>query len=108
MSVMQDAASELLEVFDLQSVAEGVFAHPPERETRTRVFGGHIMAQALAAACFSVDERACHSLHAYFLRAGKPGRPIDYEVMAIRDGQSFATRKVIAVQRDEPVLELIA
>jgi acyl-CoA thioesterase-2 len=104
---MQDVA-ELIELLDLQSVGPGQFAGPPERDSRTRVFGGHVLAQALAAACFTVDGRACHSLHAYFLRPGKPGRPIDYEVQAMRDGQAFATRKVMAVQRDEPTLELIA
>lgn len=104
---MQDAA-ELLELLDLQTVGPGQFAGPPERDSRMRVFGGHVVAQALAAACFTVDGRACHSLHAYFLRPGKPGRPIEYEVQAMRDGQAFATRKVVAVQRDEPTLELIA
>jgi acyl-CoA thioesterase-2 len=105
---MQEMAAELLELLDLRSVAQGVFAGAPERDSRSRMFGGHVVSQALAAACFSVEGRACHSLHAYFLRAGKPGRPTEYEVQAMRDGQSFATRKVIAVQRDEPTLELIA
>jgi acyl-CoA thioesterase-2 len=104
---MQDVA-ELIELLDLQSVAPGQFTGPPERDSRTRVFGGHVLAQALAAACFTVDGRGCHSLHAYFLRPGKPGRPIEYEVQAMRDGQAFAMRKVVAVQRDEPTLELIA
>jgi acyl-CoA thioesterase-2 len=105
---MQDVAAELLELLDLQSVGPGQFAGPPEQDSRTRVFGGHVLAQALAAASFTVDGRACHSLHGYFLRPGKPGRPIEYEVQAMRDGHSFATRKVVAVQRDEPTLELIA
>jgi acyl-CoA thioesterase-2 len=104
---MQDVA-ELLELLDLQTVGPGQFAGPPERDSRTRVFGGHVLGQALAAACFTVDGRVCHSLHAYFLRPGKPGRPIEYEVQAMRDGQAFAMRKVVAVQRDEPTLELIA
>src|SRR5262245_60297630 len=101
---MQEVA-ELVELLDLHTVGPGQFAGPPERDARTRVFGGHVLAQALAAACFTVDGRACHSLHGYFLRPGKPGRPIDYEVQAMRDGHSFATRKVVAVQRDEPTLE---
>jgi acyl-CoA thioesterase-2 len=103
-----DQPSELLELLDLQSAAQGVFVGPPSRDPRSRVFGGHVLAQALAAACFSVEGSPCHSLHAYFLRPGKPGRPIEYEVLAMRDGQSFATRKVVAVQRDEVNLELIA
>jgi acyl-CoA thioesterase II len=103
------ATGELLELLDLKSVAQGVFSGPPSADTRNRVFGGQVLAQALAAASFTAPEGwPCHSLHAYFVRPGKPGRPIDYEVMAMRDGQNFATRKVVAVQRDEVNLELIA
>lgn len=105
---MERPEAELLELLDLQTVGQGIFAGAPERDSRVRVFGGHVLAQALAAACFSVDGWPCHSLHAYFLRAGKPGRPIEYEVQAMRDGQNFALRKVVAVQRDEVNLELIA
>ncbi len=104
---MDAPASELLELLDLQSVAQGVFVGPPAQDMRARVFGGHVLAQALAAACFSVEGLPCHSLHAYFLRPGKPGRPIEYEVLAMRDGQSFTTRKVVALQRDEVILELV-
>ena len=100
--------AELLELLDLQSADKGIFIGPPARDPRSRVFGGHVLAQALAAACFTVDGRPCHSFHAYFVRPGKPGRPIEYEVAAMRDGQSFAMRKVVAVQRDEINLELIA
>jgi acyl-CoA thioesterase-2 len=100
--------TELLELLDLQSADKGVFVGAPSRDPRSRVFGGHVLAQALAAACFTVDGRPCHSFHAYFVRPGKPGRPTEYEVAAMRDGQSFAMRKVVAVQRDEINLELIA
>jgi len=105
---MTSEPNAMLELLELQRAAQGVFTGPPAPESRTRVFGGQVLAQALAAACFSVDGVPCHSLHAYFLRPGKPARPIDYEVQAMRDGQSFAARKVIAVQRDEVVLELVA
>jgi len=104
-----DAGTEsLLDLLDLQDAGGGLFIGPPSRESRFRVFGGQLIAQALAAASFTVDGRPCHSLHAYFIRPGKPGRPIEYEVSAMRDGRTFATRKVIALQRDEPTLELIA
>jgi acyl-CoA thioesterase-2 len=105
---MEDAPSELLQLLDLRSAAQGVFVGPPAADAGARVFGGQLLAQALAAACFSVDGTPCHSLHAYFVRPGKPGRPIEYEVLAMRDGQSFVTRKVVAVQRDEVALELLA
>jgi acyl-CoA thioesterase II len=105
----EDAVQELLELLDLQGRGEGVFVGPPARHAAQRVFGGQLLAQALAAASFTApDDWPCHSLHAYFVRPGKPGRPIDYEVMAMRDGQRFSTRKVVAVQRDEVALELLA
>ena len=105
---MDGSVDELLELLNLQTVGQGVFTGPPARESMPRVFGGQVLAQALAAAAFTVDGPVCHSLHAYFVRPGKPGRPIDYEVAAMRDGQSFSLRKVVAVQRDEVNLELIA
>jgi acyl-CoA thioesterase-2 len=72
------------------------------------VFGGQVLAQGLAAACFTVPPDApCHSLHAYFARPGIPGRPIEYEVSAMRDGQSFVLRNVAAVQRDELTCQLL-
>jgi len=105
---MDPSTEELLTLLDLRSGGQGVFTGPPSRDERVRVFGGQVVAQALAAACFTLDGPVCHSLHAYFLRPGKPGRPTDYEVSAMRDGQSFAQRKVVAVQRDEVTLELTA
>lgn len=105
---MDDAAAELLQLLDLRSVGQGTFLGAPAPESHARVFGGHVVAQALAAACFTVEGWPCHSLHAYFLRPGKPGRPIEYEVAAMRDGQRLSTRKVVAVQRDEVILELVA
>jgi acyl-CoA thioesterase-2 len=105
---MDAATSELLELLDLRSEGQGVYVGAPSRDSRMRVFGGQVLAQALAAASFTAPEWPCHSLHAYFVRPGKPGRPIEYEVAAMRDGQNFAARKVMAVQRDEVNLELIA
>jgi acyl-CoA thioesterase II len=105
---MDDATAELLDLLNLQSAGQGVYLGAPSKDGRMRVFGGQVLAQALAAASFTAPEWPCHSLHAYFLRPGKPGRPIEYEVAAMRDGQSFATRKVVAVQRDEVNLELVA
>jgi acyl-CoA thioesterase-2 len=105
---MESALPSLLEVLDLDRVDQGVYVGRPSEDGRNRVFGGHTIAQALAAACFSVEDMPCHSMHAYFVRPGLPGRPTQYEVSAIRDGNSFATRQVVAVQRDEVVLTLSA
>ncbi|MDH5671813.1 MAG: thioesterase family protein [Myxococcales bacterium] len=105
---MDPQNAELLDLLDLQSADEGVFLGPPSQDGWIRVFGGQVLAQALAAASFTVEDWACHSLHAYFLRPGKPGRPIEYEVSSMRDGSTMATRNVVAVQRDEVNLQMVA
>jgi acyl-CoA thioesterase II len=106
---MEESVAELLELLDLQSQGQGVFLGAPSRDPFPRVYGGQLLGQSLAAASFTAPpDWPCHSLHAYFVRPGKPGRPIEYEVSAMRDGQRFATRKVIAMQRGEVVFELIA
>lgn len=105
---MGDAGGDILELLELERVDQGVFMGRPSDDGRSRVFGGHTVAQALAAACFSIDGLTCHSLHAYFVRPGLPGRPTQYEVLAVRDGSAFAIRQVVAVQRDEVVLHLTA
>lgn len=68
-----------------------------------RVFGGQVLAQALVAAERSVEDRSPHSLHAYFILGGDPAQPIEYSVEKIRDGRSFAVRRVVARQRDEVI-----
>lgn len=105
---MGDGFTSILELLDLERVEQGVFVGGPLPDGRSRVFGGHTIGQALAAACFTVEGVVCHSLHAYFVRPGIPGRPTHYEVSAIRDGNAFATRQVVAVQRDEVVLHMVA
>lgn len=106
---MSESATSLFKILDLESHGEGMFTAAPVQDGLARVFGGQLLGQALTAATHTVDEDwPCHSLHAYFVRPGKPGRPIDYEVTALRDGQRLATRKVLAIQRDEVILELTA
>lgn len=76
---------------------------------RGRVFGGLVIGQALVAASKTVTAtKAIHSLHAYFMRAGDSTLPIHYEVQNDRDGQSFSTRRVLAYQKDKPILSLTA
>jgi acyl-CoA thioesterase-2 len=109
--VDEDEREDLLALLDLQSAGQGVFtgAAAQSGAFRTRVFGGQLLGQALAAASFTVSgDVLVHSLHAYFARPGIPGRPVDYEVAAVRDGQSYAIRTVAAVQRDELVFQLTA
>lgn len=79
------------------------------QEGRGRVFGGLVIGQALAAASKTVtNTKSIHSLHAYFMRAGDSALPIHYEVHNDRDGQSFSTRRILAYQKDNPILSLTA
>jgi acyl-CoA thioesterase-2 len=74
-----------------------------------RVFGGQVAGQALVAAARTVDpDRPVHSLHSYFIRPGDPSVPIRYRVDRVRDGQSFTTRRVIAIQHDKAIFALAA
>jgi len=104
-----DALARLLALLDLEKIEENVFRglSPPERVQR--VFGGQVLAQALMAAMRTVPpERACHSLHAYFLRPGDPKVPILYEVDRSRDGTSFSARRVVAIQHGLQIFILAA
>lgn len=100
----------LLGLFELVQVEDDVFRAPnPVRGPWTRVFGGQVAAQAVRAALLTVpSERPLHSLHAYFLRPGKPGEDIDMYVERPRDGGSFTSRRVKAVQNDEVIFDMIA
>jgi acyl-CoA thioesterase II len=99
-----DPVDRLVQLLDLERVGQDRYEVPnPDRGFGQRVFGGQVAAQALRAALHTVEvDRHVHSLHAYFLRPGRPGVPIRYEVDRIRDGRSFTTRLVVAHQ-DEPI-----
>jgi acyl-CoA thioesterase-2 len=107
---MSDTAlARLLALLDLEKIEENVFrgVSPPERIQR--VFGGQVLAQALVAAMRTVDSRRpCHSFHAYFLRPGDPKVPILYEVDRSRDGGSFTSRRVVAIQHGAQIFTLAA
>lgn len=75
-------------------------------ETPIRIFGGQVIAQALAAAYQTVDDRLCHSLHAYFIRPGDPKIPVIYQVDRARDGGSFTTRRVVAIQHGKQIFNM--
>jgi len=91
--------SELLTLLALEQTGEDRYSGASVSETSARVFGGQVIAQALVAAARTVDpERAIHSLHGYFLRPGDTSRTISFEVERMRDGKSFATRRVAARQ----------
>lgn len=105
---MVDAVEELLQILDLEKIEENIFrGHSPDVSWQ-RVFGGQVIGQALMAAYRTVDARVCHSLHAYFIRPGDPRIPILYEVDRARDGKSFTTRRVVAIQHGKQIFNLAA
>ena len=99
-----------MELLDLEPIEVNIFRGVSPDEERQRVFGGQVAGQALVAAVRTVDEpdRSVHSLHAYFLRPGDPNAPILYEVDRIRDGRSFTTRRVVAIQHGHAIFNLQA
>ena len=104
------ALDELVNLLDLEAIEVNLFRGRSPDENRQRVFGGQVAGQALVAATRTVDEpaRFVHSLHAYFLRPGDPNVPILYEVDRIRDGRSFSTRRVVAIQHGKAIFNLQA
>src|SRR5687767_7827752 len=106
---MGDALDGLLELLDLEPIEVNIFRGNSPDEERQRVFGGQVAGQALVAAGRTVEpDRRVHSLHAYFLRPGDPHIPILYDVDRIRDGKSFTTRRVVAIQHGQAIFHLSA
>ncbi|WP_367281831.1 acyl-CoA thioesterase [Ilumatobacter sp.] len=107
---MSDALRDLVALLDLEPIEVNIFRGVQPDEDRQRVFGGQVAGQALVAAARTVDDpdRMVHSLHAYFLRPGDPSVPILYDVDRLRDGRSFTTRRVVAIQHGRPIFNLQA
>ena len=104
---MSKGLIDLISILDLEQLEVNLFRGVSPHEDRQRVFGGQVAGQALVAAGRTVDpERRVHSLHAYFLRPGDPLVPIVYEVDRIRDGRSFTTRRVVAIQHGKAIFNL--
>jgi len=100
---------KLVLLLDLEQIEVDIFRGRQAEESLQRVFGGQVAGQALVAAGRTVAaDRPVHSLHAYFLRPGDPDIPIVYEVDRIRDGRSFTTRRVVAVQHGRAIFHLSA
>ena len=106
---MTAALDELIRLLDLEPIEVNLFRGHNTEEKRTRTFGGQVAGQALVAAGRTVAAGMfVHSLHAYFLRPGDPTIPILYQVDRIRDGKSFTTRRVVAIQHGEAIFNLSA
>jgi acyl-CoA thioesterase-2 len=99
----------LVALLDLEQLEVNLFRGVSPPQSPTRVFGGQVAGQALVAAGRTVPpDRAVHSLHAYFIRPGDPRVPIVYEAERVRDGRSFTTRRVLAIQHGEAIFSLSA
>ncbi len=106
---MTEPVEQLLAVLSLEKLEEDLFRGTSPDVGWQRVFGGQVIAQALSAAIRTVpQERSCHSMHAYFMRPGDPKVPIVYTVDRIRDGGSFTTRRVVAMQHGAAIFSLSA
>jgi acyl-CoA thioesterase II len=106
---MSDALDKLLGLLDLEQIEVNIFRGRSPDERLQRVFGGQVAGQALVAAGRTVPaDRQVHSLHAYFIRPGDPSVPLVYTVEQVRDGRSFTTRRVSAVQHGQTIFTLSA
>ena len=103
---MSSAVQDLLDILDLEPLELNLFRGRSPQVGWQRVFGGQVIGQALVAACRTVEGRVPHSMHAYFLLPGDPKVPIIYEVNRIRDGKSFTTRSVVAIQHGHPIYSM--
>jgi acyl-CoA thioesterase-2 len=105
----ENGAATLFETLQLERLEVNLFrGTTPGAEQRQRIYGGQVIAQSLLAAYETVEDRVCHSLHCYFIRPGDPSIPIIFEVDRSRDGGSFTTRRVIAVQHGQQIFNLAA
>lgn len=105
---MGESVDDLVRLLDIEQIEVNLFRGYNPEVYWQRVFGGQVIGQALVAAYRTVEERVCHSLHAYFIRPGDPKVPILYEVDRARDGKSFTTRRVVAIQHGKQIFNLAA
>src|SRR3984893_9832874 len=106
---MASAVQDLVDLLNLETLEVNLFRGRSPQSSWQRVFGGQVLGQALVAACRTVEDvavRPPHSLHAYFLIGGDPKLPIIYEVDRIRDGKSFTTRNVKAIQHGSAIFSM--
>lgn len=106
---MSEVLQELIALLSLEKIEENLYRGPSQDLGWGTVFGGQVLGQALAAAAYTAPpDRFVHSLHSYFLRPGDVNKPIVYDVERIRDGGSFTTRRVVAIQSGRPIFSMSA
>jgi len=106
------SVQSLLNLLDVERLDDNLFRGQNEPRSQNRLFGGQVIAQSLVAAYKTLSggatSRYCHSLHAYFLRPGDPAVPVIYQCERTRDGRSFTTRRVLAIQHGRPIFQFEA
>jgi len=105
---MNPAVTRMLDTLDLEPLEHNLFRGRSPQVGWQRVFGGQVIGQALVAAERTMDGRGAHSLHGYFMRPGDPAVPIIYQVERYRDGRSFSTRGVTAIQHGKAIFTMVA
>ncbi|MBU2489774.1 MAG: acyl-CoA thioesterase II [Proteobacteria bacterium] len=106
---MPEVLQELLRLLKLEQIEENIFRGQSQDLGFGNIFGGQVLGQALSAASQTVPvDRPAHSLHGYFMRPGDPRMPIVYQVDPIRDGRSFTTRRVVAIQKGRAIFSMSA
>jgi acyl-CoA thioesterase II len=106
---MSRVLEDLLELLKLEPIEENLFRGHSQDLGFRQLFGGQVLGQALSAASQTVvPERHVHSLHSYFLRPGDAALPVVYTVDRVRDGGSFSTRRVVAIQKGQPIFTMMA
>jgi len=105
---MKPVLSDLLQLLELERIEDNIFRGESRDVGSDRVFGGQVLGQALSAASYTAGGREVHSLHAYFLLPGDVNAPVIYEVDIARDGKSFSTRRVVAIQHGRPIFNMAA
>ena len=103
-----ETPENLTETLALERLEVNLFRGVSPDDGPGRIFGGQVIAQSLLAAYETVEDRVCHSLHCYFIRPGDPTVPIVFEGDRSRDGGSFTTRRVIAIQHGKQIFNLAA
>ncbi|RRV10508.1 acyl-CoA thioesterase II [Pseudomonas sp. v388] len=101
---MSHALAELINIFNLETIEEGIFRAPSQELHLPQLFGGQVLGQAVAAASLTVEcAKTIHSIHGYFIRRGRASKPVLYQVASLHDGRSFSTRQITASQDGKPI-----
>jgi acyl-CoA thioesterase-2 len=104
---MSKSLIDLISILDLEPIEANLFRGRSPKTSWQRVFGGQVIGQAMVAACRTVEGRLPHSLHCYFILPGDPQIPIVYEVERLRDGKSYSTRRVTAIQHGNAIFSIM-